>query len=69
MNTTNIYFESVKTQSVFEKWPQHNQAEQMERMLSASAKLTDLHKDPSEWVSPDEWRMGYSASCSLFIVH
>ncbi len=52
MNTTKIYFESVKTQAVFEKWPQHNQAEQMERMLSASAKLADLHKDPSDSITP-----------------
>ena len=54
METTKNYFESeeVKKQSVFEKWPQHNSAEQMEKMLSISKKLAGLHKDTSKSITP-----------------
>ena len=54
MNDTKNYFESeeVKKQSVFEKWPQHNSAKQMEKMLTASKKLASLHKEPTQSITP-----------------
>ncbi|MDE0119228.1 MAG: hypothetical protein OXM55_04380 [Bdellovibrionales bacterium] len=52
--TTKNYFESeeVKKQSVFEKWPQHNSTAQMEKMLNISKKLSSLHKDTSQSITP-----------------
>lgn len=54
MDTTKKYFESeeVKKQSVFEKWPQHNSKEQMEIMLETSKKLSTLHKDSRQSITP-----------------
>ena len=54
MNTTKNYFESeaIKEQSVFEKWPQHNSAEHMEKMLNTSKILFHLHKDPLKSITP-----------------
>ncbi len=54
METTKNYFESeeVKKQSVFEKWPQHNSAAQMETMINISKKLSGLHKDTSQSITP-----------------
>ena len=53
-NTTKNYFESeeIKKQSVFEKWPQHNSIEHMEKMLSTSKILAGLHKDSSQRITP-----------------
>ena len=54
MDTTKAYFESeeIKKQSVFEKWPQHNSPEHMEKMLNTSKTLATLHKDPSQSITP-----------------
>ena len=54
MDTTKNYIESeeIKKQSIFEKWPQHNSNEHMEKMLSTSKTLADLHKDPAESITP-----------------
>lgn len=54
MDTTKDYLESeeIKKQSLFEKWPQHNSNEHMEKMLSASKILASLHKNPSESITP-----------------
>lgn len=53
MDTTKNYLESeeIKKQSVFEKWPQHNSNEHMEKMLSTSKTLAGLHKDPSQSIT------------------
>jgi hypothetical protein len=54
METTKNYIESeeIKKQSIFEKWPQHNSNEHMEKMLSTSKILAGLHKDPAESITP-----------------
>jgi len=54
MDTTREYFESeaIKEQSVFEKWPQHNSAEHMEKMLNTSKILFNLHNSPSQSITP-----------------
>ena len=54
MDTTKNYFksEAIKKQSIFEKWPQHNSAEHMEKMLNTSKNLTRLHKDPHQNITP-----------------
>ena len=54
MDTTKHYFESeaIKKQSIFEKWPQHNSAEHMEKMLNTSKTLANLHKDPQQSITP-----------------
>ena len=67
MNTTKNYFESVKDRSVFEKWPQHNQQEQMEKMLSTSARLFDLHKDTSESITPFLSELLFTACGNLML--
>jgi hypothetical protein len=36
---------AVRAHCVFEKWPQHNAADQLEIILDASGELTDSHKD------------------------
>lgn len=38
----------IRAHCVFEKWPQHNDKEQLEKMLAASDKLVDMHKDPKQ---------------------
>ena len=54
MTAVKNYLQSpeVKSQSVFEKWPQHNSAPQMESMLKTSKELADLHKDPAHSITP-----------------
>ena len=54
MDTTKNYFEAeaIKKQSIFEKWPQHNSAEHMEKMLHTSKTLANLHKDLHQSITP-----------------
>lgn len=38
----------IRAHCVFEKWPQHNSKDQLEKMLKASDDLVDMHKDPKQ---------------------
>ena len=51
---TKEYFESsvIKQKTIFEKWPQHNSEQQMEKMLHTSKELASLHKDSSQSITP-----------------
>ena len=51
---TKQYFESstIKANSQFEKWPQHNSLPQMEQMLELSKTLFHLHKEEAESITP-----------------
>ncbi len=40
-----LTLELTRSNCVFEKWPQHNNNQQMEKMLSASDELLNMHKD------------------------
>ena len=54
MDSTSEYFLSPANarQSVFEKWPQHNTKEHIEQMLETSKKLSLLHKESSQNITP-----------------
>lgn len=47
LSLTKEYLESslIKSHCVFEKWPQHNSKDQLEKMLTASETLINMHKD------------------------
>ena len=51
---TKEYFESavIKQKTIFEKWPQHNSEQQMEKMLHTSKELASLHKDSTQSITP-----------------
>lgn len=38
----------IRAHCDFEKWPQHNSKDQLEKMLAASDHLIELHKDPKQ---------------------
>lgn len=50
LNFTKNYLMSdvIRTHCVFEKWPQHNSREQLEKMVGASDHLIELHKDSKQ---------------------
>ena len=54
MEITKFFFKNpaLKNQMDPEKWPQHNNPEQMELMLSTSKNLSQLHKDSSLNITP-----------------
>lgn len=41
----------IKAHCVFEKWPQHTSAQQLETMLNTSEELIALHKDPKQLIT------------------
>ena len=50
MDYTADYIRSpeIQSHSVYEKWPQHNSKEQMEKMISSSQEIISWHKDPKD---------------------
>ncbi len=53
MKYTNQYMDSdiIRAHCIFEKWPQHNSKDQLEKMLAASDYLLDMHKDPKQVIT------------------
>ncbi len=47
---TDAYMNSdiIQTHSVYERWPQHNSVEQMEKMMTSSEELISWHKNPKD---------------------
>jgi hypothetical protein len=48
---TYLTAEVIRSNCIFEKWPQHNNDAQMGKMLSASSDLVNMHKDTKELVT------------------
>lgn len=53
LNYTKTYLnsEAIRSHCEFDKWPQHNGQEQLEKMLAASDYLIDMHKDPKQLIT------------------
>jgi hypothetical protein len=43
--------EIIREHCNFEKWPQHNSKDQLEKMLTASDDLINMHKDPKQLIT------------------
>lgn len=53
MKFTQTYLMSpeIRAHCVFEKWPQHNSQQQLEKMLTTSHELIEMHKDPKQLIT------------------
>lgn len=53
MTLTKKFFEDpvIQAHMVYDKFPQHNSKTQMEKLLDASEKIIDMHKDPKNLVT------------------
>lgn len=53
MKLTKNFFEDplIQKHMVFDKFPQHNSKEQMEKLLDASEKIIDMHSDPKNLIT------------------
>jgi hypothetical protein len=43
--------EPIRSVCVFEKWPQHNHREQMDKLIASSEKLIEMHQDPKNLIT------------------
>ena len=52
-NTVSEYLSHPTTQAYaqFEKWPQHNQKDQMELMLKTAAEIASQHREPQHLIT------------------
>ncbi len=48
---TYLLSDLIRAHCVFEKWPQHNSPDQLEKMLNASDELIGMHKDPKHLIT------------------
>jgi hypothetical protein len=69
MSYTHTFFTSelIRSHCVFEKWPQGNAKEQLEKMLEASDYLIGLHRDPKQLVSFELSEIVFSACGKLML--
>lgn len=53
MKFTDDYMKSeiIRAHCVFDKWPQHNSKDQLEKMLAASDYLIEMHQDPKQLIT------------------
>lgn len=53
MNLTKNFFEDkvIQAHMIYDKFPQHNSKEQMEKLLDASEKIISMHKDPKNLIT------------------
>jgi hypothetical protein len=53
LNYTKTYLtsEAIRSHCEFDKWPQHNGQEQLEKMLAASDYLIEMHNDPKQLIT------------------
>lgn len=53
MTLTKNFFEDpvIQKHMIYDKFPQHNSKEQMEKLLDASEKIIDMHKDPKNLIT------------------
>ena len=51
MTTEYLNSDLIRSHCDFEQWPQHNSKDQLEKMLSASEQLIEMHKDPKQLIT------------------